>query len=312
MSDGASTLGQFASQSALNATGLGAELTLTLTIALHVAAAVIFVTLMCLITWAWFRGSGAREWWIWTGGVFVPAVSLIALVVGSTITLAAIRADADDATVISVRGYQFWWDVTYNVDENPVRDANEIYLPLGEPVTFRLTSDDVIHSFWVPSISGKMDMIPGRVNELTVTANELGRFRGQCAEFCGLSHPLMAFEVVVVTPAQFEAFVEDLRQEARDPDTPLLTAGRNVFVNAGCAACHAIRGEAEGGVLGPDLTRVGARAALGAGMWPMNVGNLAGWIADVQDMKPGANMPSYNHLSGPDLRAVAHYLDSLK
>jgi len=312
MSDGASTLGQFASQSALNATGLGAELTLTLTIALHVAAAVIFVTLMCFITWAWFRGSGAREWWIWTGGIFFPAVSLIALVVGSTITLAAIRAGADDATIISVRGYQFWWDVTYNVDENPVRDANEIYLPLGEPVTFRLTSDDVIHSFWVPSISGKMDMIPGRVNELTVTANELGRFRGQCAEFCGLSHPLMAFEVVVVTPAQFEAFVEDLRQEARDPDTPLLTAGRNVFVNAGCAACHAIRGEAEGGVLGPDLTRVGARAALGAGMWPMNVGNLAGWIADVQDMKPGANMPSYNHLSGPDLRAVAHYLDSLK
>ncbi|MEL6565186.1 MAG: cytochrome c oxidase subunit II [Pseudomonadota bacterium] len=314
MSGETSTLGQFGSQSALNATGLGAELTLTLMVALHVAAVVIFLGVMGAVAWAWFRDSGGRAWWIWTGGVAIPAVALSVLVVGSTLTLAAIRADAeaDDTTVIAVRGYQFWWDVTYDPDGDPVRDGNEIYLPLGEPVTFRLTSEDVIHSFWIPSISGKMDMIPGRVNELTVTAHELGRFRGQCAEFCGMSHPLMAFEVVVVPTEDFRTFVAGLRDEARDPDTPLLLAGREVFLNAGCAACHAIRGEAEGGVLGPDLSRIGARAALGAGMWPMNVGNLAGWIADVQDMKPGANMPSYNHLSGPDLRAVAHYLDSLK
>ncbi|MGR3502548.1 cytochrome c oxidase subunit II [Pseudaestuariivita sp.] len=307
-----STLGQFASQSALNPAGLGADLTLTLTTALHIAGALIFVAVMGALAWAWFRTTGARTWWLWAGGVAAPAVALVVLVVGSTLTLAAIRAGGENATIIDVRGYQFWWDVTYDPTGDPVRDGNEVFLPLGEPVTFRLTSEDVIHSFWIPSISGKMDMIPGRVNELTVTAHELGRFRGQCAEFCGLSHPLMAFEVVVVPPDDFRAFVADLREEARDPDTIALREGRDVFMNAGCAACHAIRGEAEGGVLGPDLSRVGARASLGAGMWPMNVGNLAGWIADVQDMKPGANMPSYNHLTGPELRAVAHYLDSLE
>jgi cytochrome c oxidase subunit 2 len=192
------------------------------------------------------------------------------------------------------------------------RDANEIILPVNTPVTFRLKSDDVIHSFWVPSISGKMDMIPGRVNELTVTATRTGRFRGQCAEFCGLSHSLMAFEVVVMEVAEFNAFAAGLDGEARDADTLQLAQGRDVFLNEGCTACHAINGVAEGARIGPDLSRIGARASLGAGMWRMNVGNLAGWIADVQDMKPGANMPSYNHLSGLDLRAVSHYLASLK
>ncbi|MFD0857892.1 cytochrome c oxidase subunit II [Roseovarius aquimarinus] len=307
-----STLGQFDSQTTLIPAGAGADSTLVLTLAMTAAATVIFLGVMGLVWLAWRRERPGHVWWLWTGGFALPVIALTALVVGSTFTLASIGKVERDALVIEVTGYQYWWDVVYDPDGRALRDANEIVLPVDTPVTFRLKSDDVIHSFWVPSISGKMDMIPGRINELTVRATRTGRFRGQCAEFCGLSHPLMAFEVEVVEREAFDAFAERLAGEARDADTLQLARGRNVFLEEGCAACHAIRGVAEGARVGPDLTRIGARAALGAGMWRMNVGNLAGWIADVQDMKPGANMPSYNHLSGPDLRAVAHYLASLK
>ena len=310
--NGETTLGSYLTQTSLVGAGNGAGLTLTLTLIMTVVATVIFIVVMGIAVWAWKREGTVQSWWIWTGGVAIPIVALVALVIGSSLTLASIGEVDDEARVIEVTGHQFWWDVVYDPDTDALRDANEVVLPLNEPVTLRLKSDDVIHSFWVPSISGKMDMIPGRVNELTVTATELGRFRGQCAEFCGLSHPLMAFEVVVLPPEEYDAFLQDLEGEAEDADTLQLVEGREVFISAGCPACHAIRGVAETGRIGPDLSRVGGRGSLGAGMWQMNVGNLAGWIADVQDMKPGAEMPSYNHLSGPDLRAVAHYLASLK
>lgn len=306
------TLGQFDTQTTLSNAGLGAEVTLVLMIALIIAAGVIFAVVMAAVWWAWRREGAAQVWWIWSGGVAFPVVALALLVVGSTLTLASVGKVDRAALVIEVTGHQFWWDVIYDPEGRALRDGNEIFLPEGVPVTFRLKSNDVIHSFWIPSISGKMDMVPGRVNELTVTAQQAGRFRGQCAEFCGLSHPLMAFEVVVLPPEEFAGFLDTLEGEARDADTLQLAQGRAVFLDEGCAACHAIRGVATGARIGPDLSRVGARGSLGAGMWRMNVGNLAGWIADVQDMKPGANMPSYNHLSGPDLRALAHYLESLK
>ncbi len=306
------SLGQFDVQTALTRAGIGSDLTLTLTLAMAVAGAAIFVIVMGLAWWAWRHEVTPRAWWVWSGGVVFPVATLAVLLIGSTITLAAIGRVDRVAVVIEVTGHQYWWDVIYDPDDRALRDANEVVLPQGVPVTFRLKSDDVIHSWWIPSIAGKMDMIPGRVNEITVTATRTGRFRGQCAEFCGLSHPLMAFEVVVVPPQDFAAFLDALKGEARDADTLQLERGRDVFVTAGCPACHVIRGMVRGGRLGPDLTRVGGRASLGAGMWKMNVGNLAGWIADVQDMKPGAQMPSFNTLSGPDLRALAHYLDSLK
>jgi cytochrome c oxidase subunit 2 len=150
------------------------------------------------------------------------------------------------------------------------------------------------------------------VNTLDVQADRLGQVRGQCAEFCGLSHPLMAFEAIVVEPRRFTAFLEDLAAPVDDPQRPMAADGQAVFLQSGCAACHEVRGVAEGGRLGPDLSRIGGRATIGAGMWPNNTGHLAGWIASVRDMKPGANMPSYNTLSGPELRAVAHWLGSLE
>jgi len=217
-----------------------------------------------------------------------------------------------EAPVIEITAYQYWWDVVHHSEGLSLRDANEIVLPLNMAVTLQLKSNDVIHSFWVPSVSGKMDMIPGRINELTITATKEGRFRGQCAEFCGLSHPLMAFEVLVLPVEEYAAYLESLDEDARDAVTPQQRRGKEVFLTSGCTACHAVNGVSENGRLGPDLSRVGARASLGAGMWRMNKGNLAGWIADVGDMKPGAQMPSYNDLSGPDLRAVAAWLESLK
>jgi cytochrome c oxidase subunit 2 len=307
-----STLGQFNSQSALVTAGDGAEAIWTLTLAMSVAAALIFVFVMAMVWLAWRHDRGGPTWSIWAAGIAFPALALVALVVGSTLTLAAIGKVDREALVIEVTGHQYWWDVVYDPEGRALRDANELFLPRDRPVTLRLKTDDVIHSFWVPSLSGKMDMIPGVTNEITVTARQEGRFRGQCAEFCGLSHPLMAFETVVVEPPAFDAFLDELEGEAEDVATSLRVRGREVFLEEGCAACHAIRGVAEGARLGPDLTRVGARASLGAGMWEMNRGNLGGWIADVQDMKPGAEMPSYNHLSGPDLRALVAYLDSLK
>ena len=308
----ASTLGDFGSQSSLVPAGLGAEAILGLTWGMIVAFGIVFVLMMALVWVAWLRKSPAGAWWIWAGGIALPLVSITVLMFMSTTTLQAITRTERDALVIEVTGHQFWWDVVYDPDGIALRDANELVLPKGRPVVLRLKSADVIHSFWVPSIVGKMDMIPGRTNTLTLTATETGRFRGQCAEFCGLSHPKMAMEAVVLEPEAFNDWIAATRGEARDAAMPQLLRGREVFLDAGCAACHTIRGVAEGGRLGPDLTRVGGRGALGAGMWRMNKGNLAGWIADVQDMKPGAEMPSYNHLSGPDLRAVTAYLASLK
>lgn len=305
-----STLGVFGSQDTSSIAGVGAGETLWLTVLMSAAGVVVFVLVMILVALAWRGRGGARAWWIVAGGMVLPVVVIGSLFVTSTFVLRSIAGPSTPAHVIEVTGKQFWWNVIYDPEGRALRDANEVVLPRGEPVELRLKSADVIHSFWVPSIAGKMDMIPGRTNRLTVTATREGRFRGQCAEFCGLAHPLMAFEVVVLPPDEYRAFLADLGDEARDPATPQERRGAEVFRSSGCGACHRVQGTSDGRI-GPDLTRVGERAALGAGMWEMNTGNLAGWIVDVEDMKPGAQMPSYNQLSGPDLRALVAWLESL-
>jgi cytochrome c oxidase subunit 2 len=306
----------FGSQSALQPGGRGAEVAMDLTVLLHISAVVIFALMIALFWFAWRSDRGPARWWIWSGGVAFPLVALTALTILSALSLNTLtrleRETTAETMVVDVTGYQFWWDIVYEPRGAAIRDANELYLPVGVPVRLRLRAADVIHSFWVPSIAGKLDMIPGRVNELTVMATKPGRYRGQCAEFCGVQHPRMAFEVVVLPEAEFRDWLAATKGEARDAARPELLRGRDLFVDTGCPACHEIRGVVTGGRLGPDLTRVGGRGALGAGMWRMNVGNLAGWIADVQGMKPGARMPSFDVLSGPDLRAIAAYLASLK
>ncbi|MDB5900196.1 MAG: ctaC, partial [Ramlibacter sp.] len=189
--------------------------------------------------------------------------------------------------------------------------ANELRIPVGEPVELLLRSVDVIHSFWVPQLAGKTDMIPGRVNRMVIQADRPGSFRGQCAEYCGVQHTLMAFEVVAVPRPEFDAWLQQMNQPAPLPQTTELRAGRDLFVNLGCGACHAVRGVAQGR-LGPDLSNVGSRGMLGAGTLPGGVGNIAGWIASAQHLKPGNGMPSYDQLEGAELRALAGYLGSLQ
>ena len=198
-------------------------------------------------------------------------------------------------------------------DGQAVRSANELRLPVGEPVELFLRSSDVIHSFWVPNLAGKTDMIPGRTNRMVIQADRPGVFRGQCAEYCGTQHALMAFDVIVLPRAEFDAWLASLAQPAREPQTPVMRQGRDLFLAAGCGVCHTVRGlEGAAGRLGPDLTQVGLRRTIGAGALPGGVGNLAAWTASAQHLKPGNAMPSYEELNGPQLRALSEYLGSLK
>jgi cytochrome c oxidase subunit 2 len=277
--------------------------------------AVVAITMLALVV-AWFvRLERSPVWIIWTGGLAFPLVVLVGLIaVNSDVTRAVSALAGPDELVIEVTGKQFWWDVRYPAEggQEAIRTANEIHIPTGRPVRFRLLSDDVIHSFWVPALGGKRDMIPGRENELVLVADRPGRFRGQCAEFCGQQHARMALEVVAHAPAAFEEWRDEQTRPRLTPDHPQHRAGRQAFSDLGCAACHEIRGVAEGGRLGPDLSNYGERDRMGAGIWPNTIGNTAGWIVDVQRMKPGAEMPSYTDIDGPTLRAVAAYLQSLR
>jgi cytochrome c oxidase subunit II len=178
-------------------------------------------------------------------------------------------------------------------------------------VELLLRSEDVIHSFWVPNLGGKLDMIPGRVTRMVLRADRPGVFRGQCAEYCGLQHSLMAFDVRVLPRAEFDAWLARLGQPAREPASPSLLAGRVLYDSLGCGGCHTVRGVSKGRS-GPDLTQVGARSSLGAGALPGGVGGIAAWIASAQHIKPGNAMPSFDRLHGVQLRTLAAYLESLK
>jgi cytochrome c oxidase subunit II len=171
--------------------------------------------------------------------------------------------------------------------------------------------EPVIHSFWVPNLAGKTDMTPGRITRMVIQADRPGVYRGQCAEYCGLQHSLMAFDVVVLPRAEFDAWLARLAQPAREPASPQLLAGRALYDSLGCGGCHTVRGVSRGRS-GPDLTQIGARHSVGAGVLPGGIGNIAGWIASAQHLKPGNGMPSYDRLAGPQLRALAAYLESLK
>ena len=194
----------------------------------------------------------------------------------------------------------------------PVMSANEVVLPVGARTQISLMSDTVIHSFWAPTIAGKVDMFPGRETRITLEPTRAGVFRGQCAEFCGESHALMAFAVRVLEPEAYADWLAAEAGPARPPETPEEIAGREVFLAEGCGACHAIRGTAAMGSFGPDLTHVGSRETLGAGILPNEPEAMARWIAHTERVKPGVSMPSYAHLEPDALAALVAYLGSLR
>lgn len=282
---------------------------------------VVMVTLLVVVVTLGVALFGPRAWrkalggerLVWIAGLGFPVVVLSALLVyGLALTARLSDAPRPGEMRIRVTGEMWWWRVAY-LDaggRETLQDANEIHIPTGRPIALELESIDVIHALWIPRLGGKLDMIPGRRNILRLQADRPGEYGGQCAEFCGGPHALMALVVVAHDPTDFEAW----RARGLKPvsPSPAVAAGVQVFRKAGCGACHTVRGTDANGVAGPDLTHVGARRTLGAGILPNNQGTLAGWIADSQAIKPGNRMPAYPVLSGQELRDVAAYLDSLK
>lgn len=259
---------------------------------------------------AW-RARLGGERLVWIGGFAFPVVVLTGLLIyGLTLTRDLTGAPAPDETRIRVTGEMWWWRVAYldPAGREAFQDANEIHIPAGRPVVLELEAADVIHSLWIPRLAGKLDMIPGRRNILRLQADRPGVYAAQCAEFCGGPHALMGLVVVAHESRAWASW----RARQALPATASATRGSQVFAAAGCGACHTIRGTDANGIAGPDLTHVGARRTLGAGILPNHQGTLAAWIADSQAIKPGNRMPAYPVLTGTDLRAVAAYLESLK
>jgi len=309
-------------QSIMAPGGADARVIARLSWIVFIGGALIFALVMGLTAYAALGREGRRHWvashgFIIGGGIVFPVVTLTALLIyGMMLTGSVGRSATAPALSIAVTGEQFWWRVRYDTGdggEAMAGGANEIHLPIGQPVELKLRTSDVIHSFWVPSLGGKLDMIPGQENRMTVTAETPGVYRGQCAEYCGLQHTQMAFYVVAHDPQDFQSWLAAHRSPAAEPATDTAREGRTLFIQAGCGACHAVRGTEARGVVGPDLTHVGARRWIGAGMIE-NTGAaaLAGWIAGAQHIKPGSRMPSFDALEGEQLAAIAAYLESLK
>lgn len=214
---------------------------------------------------------------------------------------------------LRVVGHQWWWEVHYEdpAPINRVETANEIHIPAGQPVLILLQARDVIHSFWVPSLHGKMDLIPGTDNAILVQADRPGVYRGQCAEYCGHQHAHMGLLMIAEPPGRFQAWLAAQRRPARKPATPAQLRGQQLVEALPCANCHTIRGTQAGGSTGPDLTHFGSRRTIGAATLPNTRGHLGGWIVDSQAVKPGNRMPP-NLLDAESLQAVLDYLESLK
>ncbi len=249
------------------------------------------------------------------GWTLAPAIILIFIGVPTMITLWRIDRPPERSEVrVEVVGHQWWWE--FNYPDLGITTANELHVPVGKTVDLRLRSADVIHSFWFPRVAGKRDLVPGRVNQLWFTPDSVGVYPGQCAEFCGTSHALMAMRLNVEAEEDFERWVEQQLREAVEVeeagDDPLVSAGRDLFFGAGgCISCHQIRGTVAAGILGPDLTHVGGRGTIAAGVLENTLDNLASWIKDPHNVKPG-NLMLDMGLDDEQARQVAAYLLSLE
>ena len=240
--------------------------------------------------------------------VFLAASVLIGRRMTTLTTL-----QASSAVTIEITGHQWWWEIQYDdaVPSRRVTTANELHIPTHRPVVLKVTSRDVIHSFWVPNLQGKRDLIPGYTTAIWMQADRSGFFRGQCAEFCGLQHAHMALDVVAESDREFEGWLASMRQPGRDPPDDLARRGHDVFMRARCAVCHTVKGTEALGQVAPDLTHIATRSTLGAGTLPNTPEMLAEWIKDPQRAKPGNQMPP-NPLSDQDVAALVAYLGTLK
>ena len=239
---------------------------------------------------------------------------LFGLLVASMWTSRAVASlGAASAVTVNVTGHQFWWEIEYEdaVPSRRVVTANEIHIPVGRPVVLKVTSRDVIHSFWAPNLHGKRDLVPGIMSAIWLQADAPAVYRGQCAEFCGRQHAHMAFEVVAEPQAQFEGWLDAQRRPSIAPAGEAEIRGRDAFMRAQCVLCHTIRGTGAGALVGPDLTHVGSRGKIASGTLQNTAADLARWLRDPQHIKPGNPMPP-SALPEADVQAIALYLESLK
>ena len=308
-------------QSTLEPAGRGAEEIATLFWWLVGGAVVVWivvigVTLLALHVQAHESDARRAKMLILGGGTALPTVVLAAyLIYGLDMLPELIEPAPEGSLTIAVSGEQWWWRVRYPASDaraTGVETANEIRLPVGEPVQFYLESPDVIHSFWIPSIGGKMDMIPGRTTRLTLHPTRTGVFRGACAEYCGSAHALMSFYAVVMERDAFDAWLENQEAPASEPSNALAARGADLFLENGCGACHAVRGTEADGKIGPDLTHVGSRVSLGAALLGNEVDDFYRWLSETEHVKPDVHMPSFGMLPDADLHALAAYLEGLQ
>ncbi len=289
-----------------------------------IGGALVFAVVMAVLVWALARRreipageERARTTWLWVvgGGFVFPVVVLSALLVYATLRTAWLTpARQPQELVITVSARLWWWEVRYHESARGIDVvlANEIHLPVGRAITLGLVSDDVIHSFWVPALAGKVDMVPGRVHQLRLEADRPGVFRGQCAEFCGEQHARMALHVVAQGPEDFERWLMLQTRPAEAPRDHQAQLGLQVFTQQRCIVCHTVRGLGTALVPGPDLTHIGSRLHLGAGTLPMGREALKEWVGHTQRVKPGVRMPSYERLDEASMQGLVVFLEKLR
>jgi cytochrome c oxidase subunit 2 len=291
----------------------------TLAWVLIVLVTVIFIG-VCVAMWVALYGSeslraklGGERALRWFG-IAIPAGVLLVLLVWGLLLVRGLNTIQGDELRMRVSGNLYWWRVTYldAAGRELHADANELHIPVGRPVVVDMVSEDVIHSFWVPRLGGKMDMIPGRTNRLELQADQAGSYGGQCAEFCGGAHALMGFVVVAHEAEDWQRWMD---ARLKPPPTHFnveALRGQRLFQDMGCAACHRVAGTEAQGITGPDLTHIASRRSLGAGILPNSRATLIGWIADSQSIKPNNRMPAYRSLTANELNDLASYLEALQ
>jgi cytochrome c oxidase subunit 2 len=308
-------------QSALSPTGAPAIHIANLMSGIVAVCTLVWLLVIVMLVWALLRKrSDAREntrerglTMTVSAAVGATAVIITGMTIASFYTTRDIGVPGETALTITVRGQQWWWQVIY-ADPDPAltfQTANEIHIPVGRDVRIQLESADVVHSFWVPSLAGKQDLVPGRSNSLLLRAERPGVYRGQCAEFCGLQHTHMAMLVIAENPATMNAGWCHNAATASCQPTPMPPPGHMAFLAKPCAACHTVRGTPAIGTTGPDLTHIGSRRTIAAGLLETTPGSLAAWIADPQTLKPGNNMPMVP-LTSDELKNISAYMESLK
>jgi cytochrome c oxidase subunit II len=304
-------------QSALDVAGRDAAQIDDLFIVMTVGALIVWAAVVMIAVYAIRvrepQSPRAANLLIIGGGVALPTIVLGALLAYGLPLLPRVLAPPTTGDIsIQVTAKQWWWRVQYLTPEGTIETANEVHLPVGQRIDVGLASPDVIHSFWVPSLAGKMDMIPGRTTRLALEPTRMGLFQGACAEYCGTSHAHMAFSVVVREPGDFRAWLDAQARPATAPADALGAQGQAAFIAHGCTACHTVRGTAATGRVGPDLTHVGSRLRIAAGSLPNEPAALIRWIGDADRIKPGVHMPAFRALAADDVSALAAYLGGLR